>query len=89
MTENIILKTTKKTTVNKTGAWRTFVPKIDLDKCSGCGICASYCPEECIDIMQKGGKKKADVNYDYCKGCMLCLTICPLKAITSEQEEKK
>jgi pyruvate ferredoxin oxidoreductase delta subunit len=70
----------KSTRDNKTGSWRSFTPVI-TDKCIGCGICAEFCPEGCIEIIDK----KAKIDYDYCKGCLICARQCPVKAI----EEKK
>ncbi len=70
---------------NKTGSWRTFRPKI-TDKCVGCGICTWYCPEDCIQIKEINGKKRAVVNYDYCKGCLICMNECPQNAIEKERE---
>lgn len=68
----------------KTGSWRTFRPCVDAPKCTGCGICATFCPEGCIDIIEK----KAVIDYDYCKGCMICKKECPFSAIRQETEEK-
>ena len=67
----------------KTGDWRNFKPVV-TDKCTGCGICAQFCPEGAIQIINK----KAVVDYDYCKGCMICMNECPVKAIMKEQEKK-
>jgi 2-oxoacid:acceptor oxidoreductase delta subunit (pyruvate/2-ketoisovalerate family) len=74
---------------NKTGGWRTFRPKIDLEKCIGCGICARICPEGIIEMKNnKEGKLKPEVDYDYCKGCSVCAAECPVKAIIMELDKK-
>lgn len=70
----------------KTGAWRAFKPKV-TDKCTGCGICISYCPDRVITIKNSGGKKRVEIDYDYCKGCLICVEICPQKAIEKEREK--
>ncbi len=70
--------------VTKTGSWRTFRPVVDKAKCTGCSICATFCPEGCIDIVEK----KSVINYDYCKGCMICKVECPFSAIREETEKK-
>lgn len=70
---------------NKTGGWRTYIPRTDIDKCIGCGNCARVCPESCVE-MQKNKKPKTD--YDYCKGCGICATECPVKAIKMELDKK-
>ncbi|MHB8117168.1 MAG: 4Fe-4S binding protein [Methanothrix sp.] len=36
------------TRMTKTGAWRTFVPVVDHEKCIKCSLCEIYCPEGCI-----------------------------------------
>lgn len=76
-------------TKNKTGNWRTFRPII-TEKCTGCGICVQFCPEGCIELVDRKGKlpKIAKVDFDYCKGCMICWKECPFKAIEKEQERK-
>ena len=63
---------------NKTGSWRNYFPKFNLDKCIACGTCAVYCPEGCIygDL-----KNKFHPDLDYCKGCGICVNVCPVKCI--------
>ncbi len=75
---------------NKTGSWRTFKPVVNLEKCTGCGICEKFCPEGCITIQKVEGydKPKCTINYDYCKGCLICMEECPFKVISSVVEEK-
>lgn len=76
------------TTKNKTGGWRTYIPKTDYDKCVGCGTCARVCPETAITMHKKGKKQEPKTNFDYCKGCGLCAAECPVKCIKMELEEK-
>ena len=74
---------------NKTGGWRTFKPKIDLNKCLGCGICVRICPEGIIKMeANKEGKQKPKTDYDFCKGCGICAAECPVKAIIMELDKK-
>lgn len=61
------------------------IPKfqIDLDKCTGCGICynAFTCPA--IIPMED---KKAYIDTALCVGCGECVEICPFEAIYPEKE---
>jgi len=73
---------------NKTGGWRTFIPKTDFEKCIGCGTCTRVCPETAIDMIKKNNKSVPKTDYDYCKGCGLCATECPVKAIRMDLDKK-
>lgn len=72
----------------KTGGWRTYIPKIDLDKCIGCSTCEKVCPEDAIEMKKINEKLKSVINYDYCKGCGVCAAECPVKAIEMQLEKK-
>ncbi|TAN42610.1 MAG: pyruvate synthase, partial [Candidatus Methanoperedens sp.] len=53
----LIIKTVAKpgsTRVNKTGAWRSFMPVFDHKLCNKCGICAMYCPEGVVNKLENG-----------------------------------
>ena len=53
------------------------MPKIDLDKCKGCGICVDACLNNAITIENK----KAAIEKNRCMGCELCISTCPNGAI--------
>jgi pyruvate ferredoxin oxidoreductase delta subunit len=65
-----------------TGSWRTNRPVLDDEKCNYCGICAMYCPPQCM--IDKGDH--FEPNLDYCKGCGVCAVECPSNAITMVPE---
>jgi pyruvate ferredoxin oxidoreductase delta subunit len=65
-----------------TGGWRTERPVLDQAKCNYCGLCALYCPPQCI--LDKGDHY--EVNLEYCKGCGICAHECPRDALTMVPE---
>ena len=65
-----------------TGSWRTERPVLDKSLCSYCGLCAIYCPPQCMKDM--GDHYEA--NLAFCKGCGICAHECPKKAYTMKPE---
>jgi pyruvate ferredoxin oxidoreductase delta subunit len=65
-----------------TGGWRTERPVLDKALCNYCGLCALFCPPQCMK--DKGGYYEADLAW--CKGCGICAHECPRKAITMKPE---
>ena len=65
-----------------TGSWRTERPVLDKEKCNYCGLCALYCPPQCM--LDKGNHYEA--NLAYCKGCGICVHECPRNALTMVPE---
>lgn len=47
------------------------------DKCIGCKLCYSKCPQKCIDI----SAKPVVINQNHCLHCGNCFEICPMQAI--------
>jgi uncharacterized pyridoxamine 5'-phosphate oxidase family protein/NAD-dependent dihydropyrimidine dehydrogenase PreA subunit len=47
------------------------------DKCIGCKLCYSKCPQKCIDITQK----PVVIQQEHCLRCGNCFEICPVRAI--------
>lgn len=60
-------------------------PKIDKNRCVGCGVCAESCPRHTIDTTEVKGKKKAVIRYDGCIRCFCCQELCPLHVIGIRQ----
>jgi len=72
------------TEANETGEWRSQRPVFDPEKCSGCGLCWMYCPDNAVHA--EGGSFQ--VSYAYCKGCGICAKECPKGAILIVKEER-
>jgi uncharacterized protein (DUF362 family)/NAD-dependent dihydropyrimidine dehydrogenase PreA subunit len=53
------------------------VPKIDTEKCRGCGKCAESCPMKLITI----NNKVAGMSTKKCISCFCCQEMCPFDAV--------
>ena len=71
--------------ITPTGTWRFRRPVVDKELCIKCGICATYCPVQCIRPDEEGYYVP---DYDYCKACGICANECPKKAIAFQPEKK-
>lgn len=72
----------------------SFIPKIDEDKCIGCGKCVKTCPIEAIEWVsnddEKNNKpKKVKINEEICLGCGICVKACSNKSITLERRKEQ
>lgn len=54
-----------------------FKPKIQRDKCKGCGMCIKRCPTDAISLIGK----KARIDLKQCIGCGECFITCVNQAI--------
>ncbi len=81
--KGLLLSTPAEGAGGRTGTWRVYRPVINYSKCTKCGLCWLYCPENVIDWLED---KSIRVNYDYCKGCGICADVCPVKAIDMVKE---
>jgi len=57
-------------------------PIVNTELCTGCGTCASVCPQGVFEI--KDGKAVV-VSPENCIGCRVCESSCPEGAITVEE----
>ena len=55
--------------------------KVDLEKCTGCGICEEVCPVEAIKVENE----KAKVDNEECVDCGTCVEECPEDALSLEE----
>lgn len=53
-------------------------PKVDIDSCTGCGICVDACPVEAIEI----DNGIAKIIEETCTNCRTCVDECPMEAIS-------
>ena len=62
-----------------------FLPQypagINHEKCNGCGECVNVCPQNCIELSEKNGKKVAVItSIELCIGDGFCKIVCPENA---------
>jgi uncharacterized Fe-S center protein len=57
-------------------------PLLDAAKCTACGTCQSWCPEDAVSIGET-----AVVDRGRCIGCGECLAVCPEGALGFEWKE--
>lgn len=58
-----------------------YLANVNEELCSGCAICVSVCPYDAISIVEKEGKRVAEVDKVKCKGCGACAGACPSGAM--------
>jgi NAD-dependent dihydropyrimidine dehydrogenase PreA subunit len=55
-----------------------IIPRIDPDKCNGCGLCVTECPTGAVAMQ---GSLAVIAHPDLCSYCADCEDICPTEAI--------
>ena len=63
---------------------RRKIIAIDQEKCNGCGLCASSCPEGALQVIDGKARLVGDL---LCDGLGACLKECPEDAISIEERE--
>lgn len=71
-----------------------FLPKIDEERCNGCGKCVDVCAVEAMSLVSandphKKRKRKAVLIEDRCLGCGVCVRNCPEEGISLQQRAER
>ena len=53
-------------------SWRPQLVTRDI-KCTGCGACATICPEKAIDLSPDGNRC---IDWERCSQCLKCIDAC-------------
>lgn len=56
-------------------------PRVNTDRCIGCGKCMGFCPQKTIEIINKKGRKVAHIKEKNCIRCYCCQELCPSAAV--------
>lgn len=67
--------------------------RIDLDKCSGCGLCVLFCPTEAIshsqyEVPEDPDRKYLEFDSSLCTQCRLCEDVCIRKCLDIDPHVK-
>jgi len=62
------------------------LPTIDLEKCTGCLMCAEVCPTEAI-LGDFDNRMEAAIDRDTCIGCGICKKQCQFEAISGKLKQ--
>jgi heterodisulfide reductase subunit A len=73
-------------------ATEPMVSEVDINKCSGCGLCVPICPYKAItleEIQERGPhgffkRNVARVNTSLCQGCGACVPACRSTALNTK-----
>ena len=64
------------------------VPKINLKKCTGCGLCVESCPVFVLELRDRKAAVGEEVR-ELCNNCGHCGAVCPVGAIAQKSREEK
>ncbi|HLO25426.1 MAG TPA: 4Fe-4S binding protein [Geobacteraceae bacterium] len=59
-----------------------FPPRVNQDRCTGCGRCVATCPARIFTLEPSGYRKNAVMTApERCTHCMRCAEECPVGAV--------
>lgn len=64
-------------------------PKIDYEKCIGCGRCYISCQDGGHEAIKFNENRKPTIDGSKCVGCQLCRLVCPKSAIETSSKRIK
>lgn len=69
------------------GVCKSFIKyTIDLEKCTGCGLCKKNCPQQAIE---GESKKPHSIVQDRCMKCNICYDVCKFDAVIKTTGDEK
>ena len=71
-----------------------FLPRIDIEPCTGCGRCVQVCPVEAMSLVSANDphrpkREKAKLDTDTCLGRGLCVRACTVGALRLEPRPQR
>jgi NAD-dependent dihydropyrimidine dehydrogenase PreA subunit len=55
-----------------------ILPQINMQRCTGCGLCAELCPTHAVELVRN---RPVIVRPEDCTFCEICERYCPEEAI--------